>query len=72
MIIFLNQYLKLSEEEQRLWEKVDINSYDTFKKMTDMVKEEKKSKVLNQIREVLILELVVAMNIQEKEAIQKR
>ena len=25
--IFESEYLKLSEEEQRLWEKVDINSY---------------------------------------------
>ena len=54
--IFESEYLKLSEEEQRLWEKVDINSYDRCyiksirNQQKNMVKEGKKSKVLKQIR----------------------
>jgi len=54
--IFESEYLKLSEEEQRLWEKVDRSSYDQLlhKKYQKPAKEYgergKKSKVLDQIR----------------------
>ena len=56
--IFESEYLKLSEEEQRLWEKVDISSYERLydKKHRIPAKEYgergKKTKVLDQIRKV--------------------